>query len=169
MRNGHRSSSSQKAALRTADAMDVSLSAGWNDGDVRDGFDTTSDAFSGKVSFSVKLGALAPTRFEHEKLAREAKLKAIQNQEGGSLWQIDLLRRAHERAVAGLEASQVKLDEALAEAAKLVMLLGSQTDTEFAGAIIGARIQVVRLQAERAAVAGSLHEIRQNIKRLKLG
>jgi hypothetical protein len=155
--------------VRTADAMDVSVSAGWNDNKIGNGFDNNNDSFSGKVSFSVKLGALAPQRFEHERLAREAKLGAIRNQEGGSLWQIDVLRKAHERALDGLIVSRVKLDEALAEANRLVAVLGSVENPEFVGTLIAAKIQVVRLQADKAAIIGSIQEIGENIKRLKMG
>jgi hypothetical protein len=155
--------------VRTADAMDVSVSAGWNDNKIGNGFDNSNDSFSGKVSFSVKLGALAPQRFEHERLAREAKLSAIRNQEGGSLWQIDVLRKAHERALDGLIVSRVKLDEALAEANRLVAVLGSVENPEFVGTLIAAKIQVVRLQADKAAIIGSIQEIGENIKRLKMG
>jgi hypothetical protein len=153
--------------MRTADVMDLSVSAGWNDDKLNNGFDASNDSFSGKVSFSVKLGALAPQRFDHERLAREAKLRAIRNQEGGSLWQIDTLRKAHERALDGLMVSQVKLNEALTEAKKLVATLLSVSNPEFAGTLIAAKIQVVRLQADKAAVAGSIQEIGENIKRLK--
>jgi hypothetical protein len=153
--------------MRSADVMDLSVSAGWNDDKLNNGFDASNDSFSGKVSFSVKLGALAPQRFDHERLAREAKLRAIRNQEGGSLWQIDTLRKAHERALDGLMVSQVKLNEALTEAKKLVATLLSVSNPEFAGTLIAAKIQVVRLQADKAAVAGSIQEIGENIKRLK--
>ena len=153
--------------IRTADAMDLSVSAGWNDHRLNDGFDVNNDSFSGKVSFSVKLGALAPSRFEHERRARDAKLSAIRNQEGGSLWQIDVLRRAHERALDGLNVSQAKLDDALGEANRLVATLGSVDNPEFRGTLIAAKIQVVRLQADKAAIVGSIAEIVENIRRLK--
>ncbi len=155
--------------IRSADAMDVSVSAGWDDNRIRDGLDVNSDSFSGKVSFSMKLGAIAPQRFEHERLAREAKLSAIRNQEGGALWQIDILRKAHERALDGLSVSQAKLDDALVAANKLVVVLGSVENPEFAGTLIAARIQVVRLQADKAAISGSIREINESIKRLKTG
>jgi hypothetical protein len=149
--------------------MDVSVSAGWNDRRMNDGFDVNNDSFSGKVSFSVKLGALAPSRFDHERQARLAKLSAIRNQEGGSLWQIDVLRRAHERALDGLIESQAKLNDALGEANRLVAVLGSVDNPEFRGTLIAAKIQVVRLQADKAAIVGSIAEIGENIRRLKTG
>ena len=155
--------------IRSADAMDLSVSAGWNDTHINDGMDTNRDSFSGKVSFSIKLGAVAPGRFEHERLAKQAKLKAISSQEGGALWQIDALRRAHERALDGLSQSRVKLDGALAEANKLVLALNSVESPEFTPTLIAAKIQVVKLRAERAAVDDSIQEIDQNIKRLKIG
>jgi hypothetical protein len=155
--------------MRTVDATDLSLSAGWNDTKLFDGADVNRDSFSGKVSFSVKLGALAPQRYEHERRASEAKVAAIRDQEGGALWQIQMLRKAHERALDGLSESRNKLNDALSEATRLVSVLSSVENPEFLPTLIGAKIQVVRLQAEKAAVDGSIQEIGENIKRLKLG
>jgi hypothetical protein len=155
--------------IRTADAMDVSLSTGWSDPGIGDGFDAQSGSFSGKVSFSLKLGAITPQRFEHERHAKEAKLDAIRNQEGGTLWEIQMLRKAHERALEGLSESRTKLNEALAEATKLVTILSAAQSPEFTATLIGAKIQVVRLRADKAAVDGSIEEIDQNIKRLNIG
>jgi hypothetical protein len=155
--------------IRTADAMDLTVSAGWADQAINDGFDAQQDSFSGKVSFSIKLGAVAPRRFEHERLAKRARLNAISNQEGGALWQIEALRKAHERALDGLSQSRFKLNDALAEANRLVSVLGSVENPEFVPTLIAAKIQVVKLQAERAAVEESIQEIDKNIKRLKVG
>jgi hypothetical protein len=155
--------------IRSADAMDVTVSAGWADHNIDDGFDTQQDSFSGKVSFSIKLGAVAPRRFEHERLAKQARLNAITTQEGGALWQIEALRRAHERALDGLSQSRFKLNDALAEANRLVATLSSVENPEFMSTLIAAKIQVVKLQAERAAVDDSIQEIGKNIKRLKIG
>jgi len=62
------------------------------------GFDTQQGSFSSKVSFSVKLGALAPSHFEHERRARPARLGAISNQGVGAVWQIAAPLNVHERA-----------------------------------------------------------------------
>jgi hypothetical protein len=112
---------------------------------------------------------VAPQRFRHERLAKEAKLNAIASQEGGVLWQVGLLRRAHERALQGLEESRRKLGAAILEADRLVATMRTISDPEFAGVSIAAKVQAVRLQAERAAVEGSIAEIHENIARLKLG
>lgn len=155
--------------MRTADAVDVSLHAGWNDADTADGFDTSNDAFSGRVSFSMKLGAFNPSRYEHERKAKDARLRAIQQEEGGALWQISVLRRAHEKALEGLSESRQKLDNALAEAERLVSVLASVQNPEFRGPLIAARLQVIRLRADKAAIDGSVAEIRQNMKKLQQG
>lgn len=153
--------------IRIADAMDVSVSAGWDDVGLRDGFDVHDDSFSGKDSLSFKFGAVSPQRFAHERRAKEAKFRAIRDQEGGTLWQIQMLHRAHQRALAGLAGSQAKLNEALAEALKLLTVLGSVQGPEFIGILIAAKIQVIRLLADKAAIDGSIEEIEQNMKRLK--
>ena len=149
--------------------MDVSLSAGWNDSKFEDGLDVHDDSFSGKISFSIKLGAVSPQRFAHERRAKEARLSAIRDQEGGTLWQIQMLHKAHTRALAGLSESQTKLREALTEAVKLVTVLSSEQSPEFVGTLIAARIQVIRLLADKAAIDGSIEEIEQNMKRLNIG
>lgn len=155
--------------MRTADAMDVSLHAGYNQSSVADGFDVTDNSFSGKVSFSMKLGALNPRRFEHERRAKEAKIASIRLEEGGALWQIAVLRHAHERAMEGLSESRRKLATATAEAERLVAALRAVPNPEFAGTMIAARIQVMKLRAETAGVEGSLAEIRANMDRLQAG
>ena len=155
--------------IRTAEAVDVSVSAGWNDLGLRDGFDVREDSFGGKVSVSFKLGAVAPQRFEHERRAREAKLKALQGQVNAPDRQIAEQHQAQQQALAELTQSQARLNETLADTIKLVKVLGSVSSPEFAGTFIAAKIQVVRLLAEKAAVDGSIDEIRQTLKRPKAG
>ena len=68
-----------------------------------------------------------------------------------------------------LTQSQARLKETLADTMKLVKVLGSVSSPEFAGTFIAAKIQVVRLLAEKAAIDGSIDEIRQKLKRPKAG
>ena len=155
--------------LRTADAFDVSISAGWNDRDISDGPTTSSDSFSGKVSFSVNLGTFAPSRYQHERAAKAAKLAAMQSEDGGLLWQVDTLRRAHENALKGLKDSSRKLDEAQAEASRFVGLMNTVGNPEFVASLISAKIQLIRVKAERAGVDGSIAEIKLNMDKLNRG
>jgi hypothetical protein len=157
------------SSIRTADAMDVSVHAGWSENDVGDGIDRFDDGLSGKVSFSMKLGALAPSRYGHEERAREAKLDAIRNQEGAVLWQIAALRRAHERAIAGLVASRAQLDKALEEARSLQAQLMGVDSPDFANQRLSVRLKLMQLEAEKAAVVGSIAEIEENMVRLGSG
>lgn len=152
--------------LRTADAFDVSVSAGWNDSDITNGPTTASDSFSGKVSFSVNLGSFAPNRFEHERAAKAAKLAAIQGEEGGLLWQVDTLRKAHENALKGLFDARRKLDEADAEAGRFVALMTTVENPEYVATLISAKIQRIKIKAERAGIDGSIAEIRANIAKM---
>lgn len=151
--------------MRTLDAMDVSLSAGWSDDVQSNGLAIADDSFSGKISFSLKLGALAPNRFAHEEAAKRAKLKAVSG-EGGALWQVAVLRRAHERALAGLEEQQQSLESALAKAEKLAGVLATVANPEFEPPLIQARLQIIKLKADRAGVQGSIAEILANMKKL---
>jgi hypothetical protein len=154
--------------MRTLDAVDVSASAGWND-DVTDrGFDVTNEAFSAKINMSVKLGALMPQRFAHEEAARDARLRAL-NEEGGVVWKVAALRRAHERAIEGLQRQERDLAQAIAKAEKLAKMLASVPNPEFEGPLIHAKMQLIKLRADKAGVIGSIAEIRTNLKKLNAG
>jgi hypothetical protein len=73
------------------------------------------------------------------------------------------------QALADLMRSQDRLNETLADTIKLVTILDSVRRPEFAGTFIAAKIQVVRLLAEKAAIDGSIDDIRENMKRPKAG
>jgi hypothetical protein len=152
--------------MRTFDAVDVSLSAGWSDDITRDKFAIESNGFSGRLSVSMKLGAALPQRFEHEERAKQAKLRAI-TEEGGALWQVNVLRLAHERAIQGLVESSSKIDDAIGETRKLMSALKGVEAPEFQAAGIQAKFRLIQLESDKAAVQGSIVEIRENMKRLK--
>lgn len=84
---------------------------------------------------------------------------------GGAVGQV----AAQRQSLAEFTQSQARLNETLADTIKLVKVLGSVSSPEFAGTFIAAKIQVVRLLAEKAAVDGSIDEIRQSMKRPKAG
>lgn len=155
--------------MRTFDSMDVSASVGWNDDVDSNGFNTDDQSFNGKISFSVKLGAVNPRRFEHEAAAKAAKLRAIRDEEGGALWQVAALRRAHERALEGLVQQEAQLDAAIRRAEALAKTLASIDNPDFEPPLVQAKMQLIKLRADRAAVAGSIGEIRTNMKKLKAG
>ncbi len=152
--------------MRTFDAIDVSMSAGWSDDVTRDNFSVDRNGFSGKLSVSMKLGAALPQRFEHEERAKQAKLRAI-SEEGGTLWQVNALRLAHERAIEGLVESSGKIDTAIAETHRLLAALKGVEAPEFQAPGIQARFRLIQLETDKAAVQGSIAEIRANMKRLK--
>lgn len=152
--------------MRTFDNVDVSVSAGWSDDVTRDSFAVQSNDFAARMSMSVKLGSVLPSRFEHEARAKEARLRSI-TEEGGALWQVNVLRLAHERAIEGLVQSASKIDAAIAENNKLLAALKGVANPEFAATGIRAKFQGYQLQADKAAVEGSIAEIRTNLKRLK--
>ena len=155
--------------MRTFDAFDVSASVGWNDDVNSDGLATDDQSFNGKISFSMKLGAALPKRFEHEAAAKDAKLRAIRDEEGGALWQVAVLRRAHERAIEGLVQQRGKLDAAISKAEELARMLATVDNPDFEPPLIQAKLQLIKLKADRAAVSGSISEIVGNMKKLKSG
>lgn len=155
--------------IRSTDAFDVSVEAGYSDIEVTDGYDSVPEGVNAKIKLSLKLGAFAPDRYKHEERAKAAKLAAIRDQEGGALWQIRALREAHVRAINGLEESEQRIDRAIAETRKFVSLVQSATAPEMAGASIEAQLRLIGLQSDKAAVAGSIAEIRAKLKQLAPG
>ena len=81
-------------------------------------------------------------------------------------WQITT---GQQEALTDLEQSQAQLKQTLADTIKLVQILGSVRGPEFSGTLVAAKIQVVKLLAEKAEIDGSIDEIRQSLKRLKTG
>ena len=155
--------------VRTANAVDVTARIGWGDDLSTDGLNMSDQSFSGKVSFTMQLGALAPQRFQHERRASELARTAIKSEEGGAIWQVGVLRRIHERAISGLVESKLKFDQAIAEAEHLQTVLKTALQPEFDGARLSAEFEVLKLHADRASVVGSIAEINVNLNRLKNG
>ena len=79
------------------------------------------------------------------------------------------MRRAHERAIEGLVQQKGKLDEAIHKAEELSKMLASVDNPEFEPPLIQAKLQLIKLKADRAAVAGSISEIESNMRKLKAG
>ncbi len=86
--------------------------------------------------------------------------------ENAPVWQIS---RGEQEVLAELEQSRAQLVQTLADTIKLVQILGSVRGPEFSGTLVAAKIQVVKLLAEKAEIDGSIDEIRQSLKRLKTG
>lgn len=155
-----------ESRIRTAESYDVSLEASYSDSDMWDGSAGAGSGVGARVKFSMKLGAFTPGRYDHERRATAARAAAIRSEEGGLLWQVDALRQAHLRALGGLEEALAELDRSDARARALLRKLGEAPSVEFAGAVIGARIERVAIVAQRAGIAGSIAEIRGNLARL---
>jgi hypothetical protein len=79
------------------------------------------------------------------------------------------LRRAHERALEGLVQQEAQLDAAIRKAEALAKTLASIDNPDFEPPLVQAKMQLIKLRADRAAVAGSIGEIRTNMKKLKAG
>ena len=73
----------------------------------------------------------------------------------------------HERAIEGLVESASKIDSAITETRKLLSALKGVEAPEFQGAGIQAKFRLIQLESDKAAVQGSIAEIRANMKRLK--
>jgi hypothetical protein len=83
--------------------------------------------------------------------------------------QAAMQQETQQLALVELTQLQAKLSETLSDTTNLVEALGSVRSPEFAGTLIAAKIQVVRLQAEKAAIDGTINEIRQSLNRPNSG
>ena len=155
--------------IRTSENMDVSVQAGWGETAPAIVSGSSVAGFSGKVTFAMKLGAVLPQRYDHERMATQAKLQSMRGEDGGLIWQIGVLRRAHQNAIAGLQESQARFDKALIQTRHLLAVLNSVQNPEFEGARLNARYQIMKIKAEKAGVAGSLAQIRADLVKLKNG
>ena len=157
--------------IRTSENFDVGAQAIY--GQYVDGVPTGTNpntlGLGGRVTLSMKLGVIDPRRFEHERLAAQAKQSAIRDEGFGPIWQANQLRGSHQRALFGLEESRRDIAKALAEAKHLLATLADVSQPEFTGAKLSARFQVMKLQADQAAVDGSITDIQRNLKQLSSG
>ena len=157
--------------IRTSENFDVgaqALYSQYTDGTPL-GANPNAVGFGGKVTFSMKLGVIDPRRFEHERLATAAKLRAIRDEPGGPISQARELSVSQQHAIAGLEESRSLLIKAAAEAKHLLATLADVQQSEFDGAKLNARFQILKLKSDQAAVEGSLLEIRSNLRSLANG
>ena len=157
--------------IRTSENFDVGAQAIYSqymDG-TPVGANPNAVGFGGKVTFSMKLGVIDPRRFEHEKLATAAKLRAIRDESAGPISQARELSSSQQHAIAGLEESRRQLIKAAAEAKHLLATLADVQQSEFDGAKLNARFQILKLKSDQAAVEGSLLEIRRNLQMLANG
>lgn len=93
----------------------------------------------------------------------------LEEAEDVAVGQVAVEREVRQPILVELVERQSKLSETLVDTVNLVKVLGPVNRREFAGTFIAAKIQVVRLSAEKAAVDGSIDEIRQTLKRPRAG
>jgi hypothetical protein len=152
--------------MRTYDALDLSVRAGWNDDVNNQGVQVSNNSLSGKLTFSMKLGAASPGRFDHERSASEARLQAVQYEEGSPIWQANELRKAYERSLGGLRESQAQVNGAWQRAQNFVRQLEAQNNPEFDAELAGTRLQLIRLESLKAGVNASMSEVQVRLASL---
>jgi hypothetical protein len=155
--------------MRSYDAMDVSLHAGWKDDVNSHGVQVSNDEISGKVSFSMKLGAVTPGRLAHERAAAAARSDAIRFEEGSPIWQANTMRKAYQKSLDGLVESQSQVRAALQRAQTFSRQLEAQGSEDFAVEVIAAKLQVIRMQSVMAGVDASVSEVRASLEKLGEG
>ncbi len=152
--------------IRSADAVSVNLEGGWREGFVQNGVRVQKNSMFGGVKVSVKLGAFNPARKQYEAEAARARALSLRTEPGGIFWKINELISAHQRGRAGLVSSRNQLVGSRANALRLKTSL-PLGDPVYLARRYKTEIEIIRLDAEIAAVKASIRQLDQNLQKLR--
>ena len=157
-----------KRHIRTTDALSLKVIGGWRGKESggtnsldRDETDTGGTDYYGKLKMSVRLGALNPARRWHELAASEAQLQALR-EEGGPVWVLQMVSDAHRKALQGLYAAQTQLQQNAFELRRAIQRFSIGDRRQFLAALLKAKIELIQTDAQIAALAASIAEIRSS-------
>jgi hypothetical protein len=152
--------------IRSADAVSVNLNTGWRDGLKENGLEVQKQSFYGGLKVSVKLGALNPRRFAHERAATRAKLRSLRTEPGSVFWKLQELKNAQIQGRRGLIVAKQTLQGSLAAARRQQHNLPTN-DPAYLVLRYGTEVEIIRLEAEAAGVKATLAQINRNLAKLR--
>lgn len=150
--------------IRTNDALELSLSAGYRYNDEFNNNLQRSDsagAFA-RVSVGVRLGALSQRRHRLEEEAAGARLDALFEENTGAIWKSGFSDRAIGRMVKDLKHSDAELTKALTGTQRTIAKLGSEDRPEVLRAQLLAKVEAVRIGSNRAAIRAAMRQLQEN-------
>jgi len=152
--------------IRSADALSVSLGGGWREAGRDSGALVPKSDFYGGVNVSVKLGALNPARFAHERAATEARLRAYRDEPGGVFWKLNALEKAQLNGRAGIAKT---LSTLVASQATTRRQQGNLPNNDPAFIVLryATEVELIRLEAEISGTRATLRQIDRNLGKLR--
>ena len=153
--------------LRSVDAFAFNLSAGYNQNELHQFRSARSDDLYGKVKFSYRLGAANPRRHEFEDAAMAARIEALHETRRGALWRANELANANSRARTALIRQRDQLQASLNQAQRNAEIYSRSFEVELLGPRIRARIDVIRVGAEIAAINATLKDMKRVERNLR--
>jgi len=155
--------------IRTNDALEVSLSAGYRYNDEFNNDLQRSDSAGGfaRVNVGVKLGALTARRNRLEEEAAGARLDTLFEENTGTIWKSGFSNRATTRMVAGLKKAERELAGALAGAHSTLSKLGTEEDPEIIRTQLLTKLEIIRIGSNRAAVSAAIRQLQNNQKNIR--
>ena len=152
--------------IRTASALSFKASANYGTtvDDTNGGFvrSITDDGdLTGKLELSVRLGAFSRRRHQLEEIAGEARVAQMYEEESGTLWRVEELRKANSRVLSSLRGQRRDVKEALDKAkintsGKFVEFDPNQIPSQ-----LRAKIDVIALKAELAALDATIRDTKR--------
>jgi len=152
--------------IRSADAVSVNLEGGWREGFIQNGVRVQKNSMFGGVKVSVKLGAFNPARKQYEAQAARARALSLRSEPGSIFWKINELISAHQRGRVGLISSRNQLIGSRANALRLKNTL-PVGDPTYLARRYKTEIEIIKLDAEIAAVKASIRQLDQNLQKLR--
>lgn len=153
--------------IRTLDAFNVSVEAGYND--VADDLQQSgNDDFYGKLKVGVRLGALSPNRRYYEDAARDARLDALHEKNSGVIWKTDFAEKAMAKSLKGLRKAESEYRIQRNKADDTYSRLHNSERSEFITTALLAKVQSISASSDISAMVASISEIKKNQSRLKL-
>ncbi|MEO0329128.1 MAG: hypothetical protein AAF217_11100 [Pseudomonadota bacterium] len=155
--------------IRTNDAFEMSLSAGYRYNDEFNDDLQQSDGAGGfvRLNVGIRLGALSDRRKRLEEEAAGARIDAMFEENTGTVWKSGFSERATTRVIANLKKSESELTNAINSTRNTLSKLGNEEDPEILRTQLLAKLELIRMGSNRAAVQAVIKQLKTNQKNIR--
>ena len=153
-------------SMRTANAVTSRISANYGrtfssgSSSAVGSSDQNDDDLSAKVEFSVRLGAFSARRHAYEDVVAEAREAQYFEPETGAFWRTKEIAEANQRARGALERQKRNVQSAIAYSQKSFSKKAALINPNAVGNELRARIEMIGLKADLAALNATLTRTR---------
>ena len=155
--------------IRTNDALELSLSAGYRYNDEFNN-DLQRSANAGgfaRINVGIRLGALTSRRNTLEEEAAGARLDTLFEENAGTVWKSGFSERAINRMLKDLKKSEAELDRAMIRAKQTIAKLEEDEDQTTLSVKLSVKIEIIRIGANRAEVRAAIKQLQNNQKNIQ--